>query len=174
MDRTLTRAAVTEEQLVAFDVAGEIYGVDIANVQEIIRLPEITVIPRAPHFVEGVINLRGHVIPVIDLRKRFGLPEGDTTKESRIVVAQIGACTIGMRVDAVTEVLRLRSDAIEPPASIVVGADSAYLRGVGRLAGEGEEETLIILLDTEAVLSHEEATDIVETVREDAEPVLVA
>ena len=164
MDRVLSESAVTEEQLVAFDVGGETYGVDIAHVQEIIRLPQITAIPRAPRFVEGVINLRGRIIPVVDLRARFGLPEGETTKETRIVVGQIGDCTIGMRVDAVTEVLRVRSDAIEPPSSIVLGADSAYLRGVGRLAGEGEDETLIILLDTNTLLSNEHVDDIVEMV----------
>ncbi len=161
MDRTASAGVIdTEEQLVAFDVAGEIYGIDIANVQEIIRLPTITTIPRAPSFVEGVINLRGHIIPVIDLRKRFGIPEAEPTKESRIVVVQVGDSTIGMRVDAVTEVLRIRSDAIEPPASIVTGTDSAFLRGVGRLGGDGEEEALIILLDTEAIISRQDAADL--------------
>lgn len=161
MDRTASAGVIdTEEQLVAFDVAGEIYGIDIANVQEIIRLPTITKIPRAPRFVEGVINLRGHIIPVIDLRKRFDIPEAEPTKESRIVVVQVGDFTIGMRVDAVTEVLRIRSDSIEPPSSIVTGTDSAFLRGVGRLSQDGEEETLIILLDTQAIISRQDAADI--------------
>ncbi len=161
MDRTTSAGVIdTEEQLVAFDVAGEIYGIDIADVQEIIRLPTITKIPRAPRFVEGVINLRGHIIPVIDLRKRFGIPEAEPTKESRIVVVQVGDTTIGMRVDAVTEVLRIRSDSIEPPSSIVTGTDSAFLRGVGRLDQDGEEGRLIVLLDTQAIISWQDAADL--------------
>ncbi len=161
MDRTTSAGVIdTEEQLVAFDVAGEIYGIDIADVQEIIRLPTITKIPRAPRFVEGVINLRGHIIPVIDLRKRFGIPEAEPTKESRIVVVQVGDTTIGMRVDAVTEVLRIRSDSIEPPSAIVTGTDSAFLRGVGRLDQDGEEGRLIVLLDTQAIISWQDAADL--------------
>ena len=92
-----------EQQLVVFDLSTEAYGVDIGAVREIIRLQDITRVPRTPEFVEGVINLRGKVIPVVDLRKRFGLPAEDESKENRIVVVDIGAQDIGVIVDAVTE-----------------------------------------------------------------------
>ena len=95
------------EQLVVMEIASESYGVDIGAVNTIIRMQEVTAIPRTPDFVEGVINLRGSIIPVIDLRKRFGLKVGETTKASRIVVVEAAGQVIGMIVDAVGETLRL-------------------------------------------------------------------
>lgn len=140
-----------ERQLVVFDLARESYGVDIGAVREIIRMQEITRVPRTPDFVEGVINLRGRVSPVIDLRKRFDLDAGEETRETRIVVVDVGGQDIGVVVDAVTEVLRISADAVEPPSSIIVGADSAYIVGIAKL-----EAKLVILLDIERVLSEEE------------------
>ncbi len=140
-----------EEQLVIFELANEVYGVDISRVQEIIRMTTITRLPRAPEFVEGVINLRGKVIPVVDLKKRFGLAEGDRTKASRIVVVDVGDHTIGMVVDAVSEVLRVHSSAVEPPSPVVTTIESDYIRGIAKLEGR-----LIILLDLDKVLSWEE------------------
>ena len=137
-----------EQQLVVFELSGESYGVDIGAVNTIIRMQQITHVPRAPHFVQGVINLRGSIVPVIDLRTRFGLPAFEETKASRIVVVETGADVIGMIVDAVTETLSLSSDSIEPPASIVTSADSQYLRGVAKL-----DDRLIIMLDIEKILS---------------------
>jgi len=139
------------EQLVVFDLAHEFYGVDIGAVNTIIRMQEITKIPRTPEFVEGVINLRGSIVPVIDLRKRFGLPVGDATKSSRIVVVEAGGQMIGMVVDAVAETLRLSADMIEPPSPVVVNVDSAYVRGVGK-----QENRLVILIDLEKVLTQKE------------------
>lgn len=139
------------EQLVVFDLAHEFYGVDIGAVNTIIRMQEITRIPRTPEFVEGVINLRGSIVPVIDLRKRFGLPVGDATKSSRIVVVEAGGQMIGMVVDAVAETLRLSADMIEPPSPVVVNVDSAYVRGVGK-----QENRLVILIDLEKVLTEKE------------------
>lgn len=139
------------EQLVVFDLAHEFYGVDIGAVNTIIRMQEITRIPRTPEFVEGVINLRGSIVPVIDLRKRFGLPVGDATKSSRIVVVEAGGQMIGMVVDAVAETLRLSADMIEPPSPVVVNVDSAYVRGVGK-----QENRLVILIDLEKVLTQKE------------------
>lgn len=144
-------AAQTEKQLVVFDLASEGYGVDIGAVREIIRMQEITRVPRSPEFVEGVINLRGKVIPVIDLRKRFGLQVADQSKDNRIVVVDIGKQDIGVIVDAVTEVLRISADSVEPPTSVITSADSDYLLGIAKL-----ESRLIILLDLESVLSEEE------------------
>ena len=141
----------TEKQLVVFDLASEGYGVDIGAVREIIRMQEITRVPQTPEFVEGVINLRGKVIPVIDLRKRFGLQVADQSKDNRIVVVDIGKQDIGVIVDAVTEVLRISADSVEPPTSVITSADSDYLLGIAKL-----ESRLIILLDLESVLSEEE------------------
>ena len=129
-----------EQQLVVFDLGSEAYGVDIGAVREIIRMQEITSLPRTPEYVEGVINLRGKVTPVIDLCKRFGLEVVERTKDNRIVV-----------VDAVTEVLRIPAESVEPPSSLVTTADSDYITGIVKL-----EERLIILLDLERVLASDE------------------
>lgn len=137
-----------EKQLVVFDLGSESYGVDISVVREIIRMQQITRVPRTPEFVEGVINLRGKVIPVIDLRKRFAMAAGEPSKENRIVVVDIGGQDIGVVVDAVTEVLRISPDSVEPPASVITSAGSDYLLGIAKL-----EERLIILLDLRKVLA---------------------
>lgn len=139
-------------QLVSFRLADEEYGVEITKVQEIIRMQEITRVPQMPGFLEGVINLRGNVIPVIDLRKRFGMPAKDRDGETRIVVVNVEGRTIGVVVDSVAEVLRISSDQIEPPPSVVAGIGREYLLGVGKLA----ENRLLILLDLEKVLSGRE------------------
>ena len=144
-------AAQEEKQLVVFDLDSESYGVDIGAVREIIRMQEITRVPRTPEFVEGVINLRGKVIPVVDLRKRFGLAVGEENKDNRIVVVDIGGQDIGVVVDAVTEVLRIPASAIEPPSSVITSADSEYLLGIVKLA-----DKMIILLELESVLSEKE------------------
>ena len=138
----------SEKQLVVFDLAAEAYGVDISSVREIIRMQDITKVPRTPEFVEGVINLRGKVIPVVDLRKRFGFDVEDATKDTRIVVVDISGQDIGVVVDAVTEVLRVSADAVEPPSSVITTADSEYLLGIVKLSTR-----LIILLDLEQALS---------------------
>lgn len=134
-----------------FELSSEAYGVDIGVVREIIRTQEITRVPSTPDFVEGVTNLRGNVIPVVDLRKRFGLPLGEESKENRIVVVDIGQQDVGVVVDAVTEVLRVKTDSVEPPSSIITTADSDYLLGIVKL-----DDSLIILLDLPRVLSEEE------------------
>ena len=146
-----TAVEVDERQLVIFDLASETYGVDIDSVREIIRIQEITKVPRTPEFVEGVINLRGKVIPVIDLRKRFGFRQAEATKDTRIVVVDIGGNDIGVVVDAVTEVLRLSADAVEPPTGAITTADSDYLLGIAKL-----ETRLIILLDLQKALANME------------------
>jgi purine-binding chemotaxis protein CheW len=137
-----------EKQLVIFDLAKEAYGVDIAAVHEIIPLQAITKVPRAPDFVEGVINLRGKVIPVVDMRKRFGLTVSQRTKDSRIVVVDISNQEVGMVVDAVIEVLRIPSESVDPPSTVITTSDSTYLQGIAKL-----EDRLIILLDLEQILS---------------------
>lgn len=138
----------SERQLVVFDLASESYGVDIGAVREIIRMQTITRVPRTPDFVEGVINLRGKVIPVVDLRKRFRLVIAEQSAENRIVVVDISGQDIGVIVDAVTEVLRIFEDSIEPPSTVITTAESKYLMGIAKL-----EDRLIIMLDLECVLS---------------------
>ena len=140
-----------EQQLVVFHVGAELYGVEIARVHEIIRLMTVTRVPRAPSFVEGVINLRGKVIPVVDLRRRFGLPQADHTRASRIVVVELSDHVVGIIVDGVSEVLRVNTATIEPPSPVVAGIDSEYLSGIAKV-----DEQLIILLDVDRVLAREE------------------
>ncbi|MBX5491031.1 MAG: chemotaxis protein CheW [Chloroflexi bacterium] len=142
-----TAAVASEEQVVVLELAGEAYGVEIGRVQEIIRMQPITRVPNGPAFFEGVTNLRGRVIPVLDLRKRFGLEATPPTRRSRIVVAELGEHTVGLVVDAVSEVLRVSADAVEPPSALVTTADSAYLRGVAKL-----DERLVLLLDLARIL----------------------
>ena len=140
-----------EQQLVIFELADEQYGLDIASVESIIKMQGITAVPQAPAFVEGVTNLRGVVLPVIDLRKRFSLPSTEKNKETRIVVVEMGDTTVGMVVDAVTEVLRISSDSIDPPSPLVTTVDSTFITGIAKV-----EERLIILLDLGKVLSVQE------------------
>jgi len=138
-------------QLVTFSIGEEEFGVDILKVQEIIRMMEITKVPRAPDFVEGVINLRGKVIPILDLRKRFGLATRDHDKHTRIIVIEISNMIVGFVVDSVSEVLRIPSNTVEPPPPVVSGMESEYISGVGKLA-----DRLLILLDLDRLLSREE------------------
>jgi purine-binding chemotaxis protein CheW len=144
-----------ENQLVVFNLANEHYGVKIAAVESIIKMQPITAVPCAPPFVEGVTNLRGKVLPVIDLRKRFDLPVQEATKDSRVVVIEMNGTILGMVVDAVSEVLRVPEDAIEPPSPIVTTVDSAFITGIAKVGAR-----LIILLDLDKVLSSEEKADL--------------
>ena len=148
-----TDTAVTgdERQLVVFPLGAELYGVEISRVHEIIRLQSVTKVPRAPSFVEGVINLRGKVIPVVDLRRRFGLPTSDHTRASRIVVVEIGDQVVGIIVDGVSEVLRVNTATVEPPSPVVAGIDSEYLHGIAKLS-----DRLVILLDLDRILARDE------------------
>jgi len=138
-------------QLVTFSIGEEEFGVDILKVQEIIRTMEITKVPRAPDFVEGVINLRGKVIPIIDLRRRFGLDSREHDKHTRIIVIEINNMIVGFVVDSVSEVLRIPANTVEPPPPVVAGLESEYISGVGKL-----EDRLLILLDLDRLLSSEE------------------
>ncbi len=151
MDEVQTKQDAELMQLVTFSIDDEEFGVDILKVQEIIRTMEITKVPRAPEFVEGVINLRGKVIPIIDLRRRFGLVTRDHDKDTRIIVIDISDMIVGFVVDSVSEVLRIPSSTVEPPPPVVAGLESEYISGVGKLA-----DRLLILLDLDRLLSGEE------------------
>ena len=138
-------------QLVSFNLAKELYGIEITKVREIILITDITRIPETPDFLKGLINLRSTVIPVIDLRVRFGLSEAELSDESRIMVLQARGKTIGIMVDAVSEVLRVKHDQIAPPPPTVAGLGRDYLSGLVKLDGR-----LLILLDIDKIFGEEE------------------
>ena len=151
MDPTLKKQDDELLQLVTFSIGDEEFGVNILKVQEIIRTMEITKVPRAPEFVEGVINLRGKVIPIIDLRRRFGLAPKAHDKNTRIIVIEINNIIVGFVVDAVSEVLRFPASTVEPPPPVVAGVESDYISGVGQL-----QDRLLIMLDLDKLLSSED------------------
>jgi len=138
-------------QVVSFHLGSEEYGVDISQVQEIIRMVEITHVPRAPRFMEGVINLRGQLIPIIDLRTRFGMQRGEQTKSTRIVVTEIGSKRVGIVVDSVSEVINIPLEQVENAPDMIAGVGTEYIQGVGKV-----NERLIILLDLTMVITGEE------------------
>jgi purine-binding chemotaxis protein CheW len=141
-----------EAQVVVLELAGEAYGVEIERVQEIIRMQPITRVPNGPAGVVGVTNLRGRVIPVLDLRQRLGLAQTPPTAQSRIVVAELGDDPVGLIVDGVSEVLQVPADAVEPPSALVASPESLYLRGVAKV-----DERLVLLLDLLRLLSRQDA-----------------
>lgn len=138
-------------QLVTFRLGGEEFGVDILKVQEINRSMEITKVPRAPEFVEGVINLRGRVIPIIDLRKRFRKSFKSHDQNTRIIVFEIRSMIVGFVVDSVSEVLRIKADTVEQAPPVVAGVESEYIKGIGKL-----DNRLLILLDLNKIISSDE------------------
>ena len=142
-------------QLVSFRLAQEEYGIEITRVREIILMGQVTRVPQTPAYVKGLINLRSTVIPVIDLRIRFGLPESEVTDESRIMVVNVSGKTIGIVVDAVSEVLRVATDQIAPPPPTVVGMGTEYLTGLVKL-----EKQLLILLDIDRLLQEKEREEL--------------
>ncbi len=146
-----------EEQLVIFKMAGESYGVDIGRVQSITQMQEITHVPRASEHVEGVINLRGVVMPVIDLRKRFGLPALGEGEEGVIVIVELAEQQVGLVVDKVTDVERVSEELIEPPSPLVSSAETAYLRGIGRWGEDNEKLVLMLDIDSMFTLEEQEA-----------------
>ncbi|HMO53078.1 MAG TPA: chemotaxis protein CheW [Tepidiformaceae bacterium] len=137
----------TEEHVVIFRLADEFYALDIQTVQEIVRMQAITSIPGSDFWVEGITNLRGRVVPVIDLRKRCGVEAREYSAETRIVVVSSASGMVGLIVDAVSEVMRIPGEQVEPPSTIVSGIENTYLRGVAKL-----DERLVSLVDLEGVL----------------------
>jgi purine-binding chemotaxis protein CheW len=129
-------------QVATFRCGAEEYGVDISQIQEIIRVVEVTRLPRTPDYVDGVINLRGQLIPIIDLRTRLGLQRAERTKNTRIIISDIGTKQVGIVVDSASEVLTIPLEAIEQAPEIMGGADGDYIQGVGKVGNR-----LVILLD---------------------------
>ena len=151
--------------IVGFRIGNETYGVRIASVREIVRVPEITSVPSAPDLIEGVINLRGKIIPVMDLRKRFGQTEIISDKKNRILVVELENKLIGLIVNAASEVLKIPPSDVDSPDSVFAEGESSYVTGVGKLKGR-----LIILLDIAKLLQRPEY----KRLEEAAEPVLTA
>lgn len=142
-------------QLVSFKVGREEFGIDILKVQEINRMLKITKVPNAPDFVEGVVNLRGRIIPVIDLRKRLKIESREHDNKTRIVVVDITGNTVGFIVDEVNEVLRIPRDIIENPPELVATVDSEFITSVAKL-----EDRIIILLDLDNLLKQDEQANL--------------
>lgn len=149
--RTESNSNHQEQQYINFMLAGEEYGVPILKVREIIRNQPLTRIPQSAPCVKGVLNLRGMVIPVFDLRERFGLPAGEYGAGARIIVSSFNGQSLGFIVDAVTEVLGIESDSIDPPPPIGAGIDQEFIEGMAKL-----ENRLIILLDLDRVFNSAE------------------
>jgi purine-binding chemotaxis protein CheW len=148
---------VTEEllQLVSFKIGEAEFGVDILKVQEINKMMEPTLVPNTPSFVEGVVNLRGRIIPILNLRSRLGLDTKEYDSETRIIVVDLNEKTIGFVVDEVKEVLRIPKSITEPPPDVVSGVNSAYITAIGKL-----EDRLLILLDLTKILTNEEVDEL--------------
>jgi purine-binding chemotaxis protein CheW len=154
-----------DHQVVGFRIGNETYGVRIGSVREIVRVPEITIVPNAPEAIEGVINLRGKIIPVMDLRKRFGNVSVQPDKKNRILVVELESRLLGLIVSSASEVLKIPPSEIEPPGTVFAEGESSYVTGVGKLKGR-----LIILLDIVRLLRQPEFKKFEEA----AEPVAIS
>jgi purine-binding chemotaxis protein CheW len=138
-------------QVVGFRIGRETFGLPISLVREIVRVPEITSVPNAPDYIEGVINLRGRIIPIVDLRKRFGEKVSEASKKNRIVVVELENRAIGLIVNSASEVLRIPPSEIEAPHNVFQEGEMNYITGVGKLRGR-----LVILLDLNRILQRGE------------------
>lgn len=134
-------------QLVSFLLDDVEYGIDILRVHEIIRFPDITRLPNTPAFIKGVVNLRGSVIPVVDVRDRFGFPRADVTDLTRIIVIETEDKLVGLMVDNVYQVVRLPMRNIEPPSRMIEGVSDEFIEGIGRM-----NDRLVIILTLENIL----------------------
>ncbi len=148
-----------ELQVVGFRIGRETFGLPIALVREIVRVPEITSVPNAPDYIEGVINLRGRIIPIVDLRKRFGEKSSEPSKKNRIVVVETDSRAIGLLVNSASEVLRIPPSEIEAPQDVFQEGELNYITGVGKLKGR-----LVILLDLNRILQRGELRRLEEVV----------
>lgn len=140
-----------KNQVVAFRIGKELFGVYIYIVQEIVRVPEVTPVPEMPPYVEGVINLRGKIVSIVDLSKRLRIDRGARARSNRILIIEVDKKIVGLVVDAVTEILRIPPESIEPTPDIVTSVGSEYITGVGKLP-----DKLIILLDLKNILKPDE------------------
>jgi len=142
---------ITEIQVACFRLMDDLYAVDILRINEIIRPQKLTVLPKAPSFIEGVINLRGTVIPVVDLRKRFDMPQRPSIASTRLLIIRISGQSVGLVVDDVTEVITVPVKDIKPPPAVSDGMTVDYLLGVC-LSGD----VLVMMLDIDKLLTNNE------------------
>lgn len=152
-------------QIVVFSIGRESYGVPIDSVHEIVRVPDVTTVPDAPAFFEGVINLRGRIVPVVDLRIRLRLPRAERTRSSRVLITEDGGRVVGLLVDAVSEVRKLPTEAVEAPPEMITAVGIEYITGVAKAGGR-----LIIFLDIKKILSTEDMKKVVSTVEQATNP----
>lgn len=153
------RPSVPQVQLVTFRLGPEEFGLDVFAVHEILRYSEPTPVPRAPAFVEGVIEVRGTLVPVVDMRRRFELSQAPVNDETRIMVVEHGGERLGLVVDAVTEVLRVPETSLSEPPAYIRGLAAEFVRGIARAEGR-----LVVLIDIERILSSQERIALEEAV----------
>ncbi len=146
----------TTLQMINFMVGGEEYAVDIQKVREVIYMREITPLPRTLPFVKGIINLRGEVIPVIDLREKFGLDHDAYTSQTNVIIVETSGKCMGVVVDRVSHVIRLSSGELAPPPPLIGGLSGAYVLGVGKL-----QDRFVVVLDIEKILTTAEMIELV-------------
>ena len=151
MEAAATKSEVTVGKFLTFVLNDEVYGIEILKVREIIGLMDVTSVPQTPDYMKGVINLRGKVIPVIDLRLKFSMPEDEHTQETCTIVVEVDNASIGLIVDSVSEVMEINGDEIEDAPQFGQGVDTNFIMGLGKTKG-----TIVILLDIAKVLSAEE------------------
>ncbi len=147
---------MAENQYVVFKLGKSEFGIDIMNVKEIGPYEEAVSLPNTPSFIEGVINYRGKVIPVINLIKRLGLGEKNITKDTRIIVITLNEKEVGFIVDEASQTIRVSDEQIDPAPSFISGVDKRYISGVGKL----DDKRLLILIDLEKVLTDDEIEEI--------------
>ena len=151
-------AASREEQVVVFQLCGQDYGVDISSVQQIIQVQSVTRLPKTPDFIKGVINIRGEIIPVLDLCQRFGMYRTDVLADTRVVIVEVSGFIVGLVVDSVSEVLRIPIESLQPPPAMMGNVDGYYLRGIALR----EDRSLIILLELNKLLNDTEKSELVQ------------
>lgn len=138
-------------QIVCFKIGKEEYGVDILKVQEILNLPKITTLPKASEFILGVIDLRGKILPIVDLSKRFGIEVNRTSNATQSIVVKIKGKEVGLAIDSVSHVVKVESDDIEPPPAIVKGISGRYIVGIAKVS-----EEFVVILDIDQIFSASE------------------
>ncbi len=161
MAAVAAKTEIADGKFLTFICGDEVYGIEILKVREIIKLMDITTVPQTPDYLKGVINLRGKVIPIINLRSKFSMPEIEHTQETCIIVVEVNQTSIGIIVDSVSEVSNIKSGEIEETPHLGQDIDTNFILGLGKT-----KERIVILLDIELVLSSEELEAVGELAKE--------
>lgn len=149
--KTSKEKSYSSIQIVCFTIGNEEYGIEILKVQEILRLPQITTLPKAADFILGVIDLRGKILPIIDMSKRFGIESKTEMKDARAIVINIKGREVGLAIDSVSHVVKVDSNDIEPPPPIVKGISGRYIVGIAKV-----DEEFVVILDIDRIFSPNE------------------